>query len=68
MLIKDLRLAECSASESTIPSYAFVIHALEGRLMEFFLAVANTVLSATTKYAAPATTNRMRELDNCVKQ
>ncbi|TKY54890.1 Pentatricopeptide repeat-containing protein [Spatholobus suberectus] len=39
------------------PSYPFGIHALEGGLKEFFLAVAKTVLSATMKYAAPATAN-----------
>lgn len=41
------------------PSYAFGIYALEGGgLKEFFLAVAKTVLSATMKYAAPATTKQ----------
>jgi len=37
------------------PSCGFGIHGLEGGLKEFFLAVAKTVLSATMKYAAPAT-------------
>ena len=36
-------------------NYPFGIHALVGGLKEFFLAVAKTVLSATMKYAAPAT-------------
>lgn len=56
-----LRLAQCNAAESTnqVMQLEF-LHALEGRLKEFFLAVAKTVLSATMKYAAPATVEIMR--------
>lgn len=55
----EAKIVQCNAAEFHIQVVRCRIYGLEGGLKEFFLAVAKTVLSATMKYAAPATVYRM---------